>query len=777
MKLSSLYINAFRGATKPVTLHFSQDKKITLIYAENGNGKSSIADALVCLCTDSVGSLDDKSNIDHSFLKSLGTKTNELLIELKTDSQTYKATLSATSNKIIKSPNTDLPKLKALRRAQITSFIESTPSDRYKVLSSFIDVSNIQKAESELKKLIVSLDRDFGQNTKSLSDAKHTLNDIWEKEEKPLNDLKVWIQTEVQKDNSKLNKELQENNTVLQIWNTLQTTVSNIKAEKAKYNVAIINLNLAENSLKEYQLKNPNAEANLLSLLNETKAFLASKTTIDKCPVCEKVSERELLLKSVNDRISKMQELNKLTQAVKTTNELKTGLYNRLHSQIEPFNTQITSFKNASILLIAFDFNNLFNGIIESTDTKDYYKEFINIQPQLIPEIEKLLKHNQSINKSVVLHNSIKSNYDSIVKLTRKCKELEKLLKLAKAALAIIESTRKSFIDNELNSISDDVEVMYQTIHPNEGLGNVKLFLNHNFQSSLNLTANFYTETNITPQSVYSESHLDTLGICIFIALAKRESNKDVILILDDVIMSVDEKHLDRIIDLIHIQAEYFVHVFISTHYRPWRERYRNNRAPNSNIQFVELRGWSRERGITLAKPQLILDEIKFYLAAPENFHRENLSGVTGRFLESLLDFLTYNFQCRLKRKAGNDFNLSELLNCLSKDLLKELKVQKMELLPTGKYSTEKFTEEIFLKTIVDSIKSLKAIRNQVGAHFTFDGALVGDSDIEDFAKATIKFAELLICPVDGNLPDRCKSGSYWETKSGSIRLYPLIEP
>jgi len=259
VKLSSLHINAFRGATKPVTLYFSQGKNITLIYAENGNGKSSIADALVCLCTDSVGSLDDKSNKDLSFLKSLGTKNNELLIELKTDSQTYKATLSTSSNKIIKSPETDLPKLKALRRAQITSFIENSASERYKVLSYFIDVSNIQKAEAELKKLIASLDRDFGQNTKSLSDAKHTLNDIWEKEGKPLDNLKEWIQTEIKKDNSKLNNELKENNKVLQIWSTLQTTVSNIQAEKVKYDVAVINFNLAEGNLKEYLLKNSNA--------------------------------------------------------------------------------------------------------------------------------------------------------------------------------------------------------------------------------------------------------------------------------------------------------------------------------------------------------------------------------------------------------------------------------------------------------------------------------------------------------------------------------------
>jgi hypothetical protein len=100
-----------------------------------------------------------------------------------------------------------------------------------------------------------------------------------------------------------------------------------------------------------------------------------------------------------------------------------------------------------------------------------------------------------------------------------------------------------------------------------------------------------------------------------------------------------------------------------------------------------------------------------------------------------------------------------------------------MELLPDGKYSDIKFTDEIVLKPIIDNIKNLKAVRNQVGAHFTYDGALVSDNDIEDFAKTTIQLAELLICPVDGNLPDRNKSGSFWEAKSGAIRLFPLVEP
>jgi hypothetical protein len=103
----------------------------------------------------------------------LDSSNSDLLIKLTTDTKTYEATLSGTSNKILKTPDKDLPKLKALRRAQVTSFIDDRPSERYKVLSYFIDVSAIQKSESELKKLISSVDNDLERNIKSLSDANY----------------------------------------------------------------------------------------------------------------------------------------------------------------------------------------------------------------------------------------------------------------------------------------------------------------------------------------------------------------------------------------------------------------------------------------------------------------------------------------------------------------------------------------------------------------------------------------------------------------------------
>ncbi len=87
MKLKTLNIDSFRGASKPLILEFDGEKTVTMVFGENGNGKSTITDSLVCLCTDEHGSLDDKSSIDKSFYTSISSKPTDLKIELKTDIQ------------------------------------------------------------------------------------------------------------------------------------------------------------------------------------------------------------------------------------------------------------------------------------------------------------------------------------------------------------------------------------------------------------------------------------------------------------------------------------------------------------------------------------------------------------------------------------------------------------------------------------------------------------------------------------------------------------------
>src|SRR3982750_4063113 len=109
MKLQHLEIKSFRGATHSVKIDFDPKKNTTMIFGENGNGKSTISDALVCLLSDELGSLDDRStDKKSSYLVSTECAMKDVFIKLATDTGDFTASFSS-SGKAVKQPPTGFP--------------------------------------------------------------------------------------------------------------------------------------------------------------------------------------------------------------------------------------------------------------------------------------------------------------------------------------------------------------------------------------------------------------------------------------------------------------------------------------------------------------------------------------------------------------------------------------------------------------------------------------------------------------------------------------------
>lgn len=775
MKLNNLYIKSFRGATQPITIEFNSSKKITMIFGENGNGKSTIADALICLLTDKMGSLDDKSSIDKSFLKSLGTGTGETKISLTTDTGTFSATLSGTTKAFTKTPAIGLPALRFVRRSQIINLMNAQATGRYDTLKDYVDVSGIYASEEELRKTFRDTDQNLTIAENSLLTTYDMLEQTWIKDGKPDGDLMVWAKKQSEVNTSKDQSDYDILSDLLNEWRAIDSKYNEITQANIYLKASMKAKQDAETKLKLLQSSSSKNNSSLLSLLQEAKKYIAAQPTIDKCPVCTNDIKKDTVIASLDIQIKSMDDLDKASKHLVATNKLFDSNNVILNKAIETINPLLIKYRNSiskykEKIPEIVDF---VDGI--KTDASANYDCLIQNLTQLQRLNTRIYKSHTEKNKSIQQHSLIKIQYNTIIVNSENVKKLTALKTAATKALIIVETTRKEYYDNELLSISGEVEQMYQKLHPLEGLGGIKLFLNPKFKSSLEFLANFHTEEGITPQSVYSESHLDTLGTCIFLALAKKYSDGNTMLLLDDVVMSVDENHLDKFIELLHDEANNFSQIIITTHYRPWKDRYKNSRAPSNNVHFLELRNWTKENGIRVFNGKIVLDELRQMLTDEASFHRENIASASGRMLENVLDFITLNFASKVPRKPKNDYQLSELLDGLSKELLRVLKVEHYSLDELGKYTI--LLKQVDLKPTIEILKQLKAVRNQVGAHYNFDGSLVSDKDIEAFGNATLKFAELLICPESGALPNKNKSGSYWETNSGSIKLFPLIDP
>lgn len=188
-------------------------------------------------------------------------------------------------------------------------------------------------------------------------------------------------------------------------------------------------------------------------------------------------------------------------------------------------------------------------------------------------------------------------------------------------------------------------------------------------------------------------------------------------------------------------------------------------------MHFIELRAWSMETGIRTYCAKSMIHELRAALEAVD-FNRRDISNLAGLLMENVLDWLSVRYACRLARKADPLYTLKELADAVSqKELIKVLRVERLKTADPEEW------EETPLRDLVDEIKQLSAVRNQVGCHYNFDGSLVSDGDVEKFGKTSLRLAELVCCPDNGEMPDRDKSGQYWETRSKIVRLHPLRTP
>jgi hypothetical protein len=326
---------------------------------------------------------------------------------------------------------------------------------------------------------------------------------------------------------------------------------------------------------------------------------------------------------------------------------------------------------------------------------------------------------------------------------------------------------RRLFVDEILGRIAQRVGELYEEVHPGEGLNKISLELDPGKRASLDVVSRFPGASACPPGAYLSESHLDTLGICIFLALAELDNSEEVILVLDDVIASVDEPHVDRIIEMLYTISKSFAHCVLTTHYTPWKEKYRWGFLKNGECQFIELGKWSWDDGIISLGTKLRIERLREQLSEPL-FEVSEVCATAGVILEAVLDFLTLQFNCAVPRRRTKP-TLGDLLPPINKKLRQVLRV---EIYDKG----GSIFRTVQLGPILDKLDKLVQLRNVMGAHFNELAFKLQDKDGLNFAQLVLELADAIVDAEHG-WPGSDKSGEYWSNSGKSRRLYPLKQP
>jgi hypothetical protein len=157
---------------------------------------------------------------------------------------------------------------------------------------------------------------------------------------------------------------------------------------------------------------------------------------------------------------------------------------------------------------------------------------------------------------------------------------------------------RKRFVQEMLSRVALDTSVLYERVHPGENVSLRSLELDPKYRASILQTANFHGTEGVAPQGYLSDAHMDTLGLCLWLAVVKQMGAADTVVVLDDVLTSLDDAHLGRLVDMIAEESRHFAQVIITTHYVPWRDHLARQAASGASVQVVELQPWSPQRGV-----------------------------------------------------------------------------------------------------------------------------------------------------------------------------------
>lgn len=641
INLKNIEIKSFRGI-KNFNIDFN--KKSLVLVGENGSGKSSIVNAFEYLFTGKIESLSGKQAINHDkSLVHIGDNAQDLLVEAKFNNLTVKRTIddlkypSELENLINDFKNGSF----LLNRKKLLTFIETTPVKRYESITSLIGFNELDKIEDTLnktqKRFKTKLKNKNEELTKKIefitSELECNQDEIYDKlneklSKNDLDNINEFTNLKKYLEEISLN-DIEKNNQLSKLINLLDLDIITLNDDFEK----LLN-DYTEATL--YELK---STSNLLDILNKSEIYISEEKP-KKCPVCQKDMNIEQVLKYITRNKKDLNENEiTLTNWKNSFNEFIMKLH-KLNTNLQTIRNALSDFKEYDS---NFDLNDLINDLyqlsrfeiplseIDSNSLIKLDNEFNELKNKIQKDYEKL---NDEEN-----FNDLTKIYEIIINLSQ-LKELEEELRIIQNQFEASETTYQLFKEKKqkaLQAIIDEIEQLvndyYNFIHSDEEFNSPEINVPKSTGISLNLKFNDITAD---PRTYSSEGHLDSLGLCIFLAFVK-EFNKYNLVILDDIISTVDLNHKERIAMLILSEFKDYQFI-ITTHSNLWfrqLKNYVNNYKLGPNYIFAEIKSLDPQTGPVLTKNMFSKELIEKYIELGDAFAAGN---AIRRYLENVFE-------------------------------------------------------------------------------------------------------------------------------------------
>jgi len=771
VRIKAIDIHAFRGIP---SLFLELDGKNLLVLGENGSGKSSIVDAIEFFFRGSLSHFEGEATQTLSLRRHVPHKnftTDDVKIEI-----TFNPGGVALSRTFRDEPSP--PKefkeyfqiakrgTFILRRSQILRFIYCKPADRFQAIASILGIESLDEIELTLKRVYDQL---RGNVLSKQKQAEQILNDISQLLGKRItnsNKIISYLNECAQEAGLPTIKSLDEVDT---LFDKMLKTLT--KTEDLSL---IVKLNKMQDDLSETLIDNKfhrefrRFHKKVLSLIqDETKIKDLSKREllrigkqaieaddINRCPLCGQRINRKEILDQIDKRLKTLTALSDEASLIRKTSVLIEDRLKSIINKLKSISTNLKLFpslenrKDDVLNKIKF-LEALLEKVRSAKELKATvpFEEFERNRDELQMLINSLSEICEVLLREMWIPKDWKQKYEVLRLFDQTRGKLNELLKiqeslnierkccnLAKKLYTCFTKTKRAKITKIYKAISQDLNSFYCRLHPDDPHKNVELIIPETKRASTILGIESFGRKREDPRALTSEGHQDSLGLCIFLAFVKKFNQGCDLIVLDDVVTTIDAHHRELICELLLEEFRKYQFV-ITTHDEVWYEQLRSyQRISGMQGKFVNLKivWWDAENGPNIEPYKSRWNKIQERITLSD----KHGAGIEGRlYLEWLLKKICHVTKAPVPFKASSRYTVADLLY------------------PAKKRLEKLIAEDSIKKMILQGFQNLesKTIMGNILSHDNPLTETVSILEVKRFCEAVHKLHNLLCCKECGS--------------------------
>jgi hypothetical protein len=440
------------------------------------------------------------------------------------------------------------------------------------------------------------------------------------------------------------------------------------------------------------------------AVIEEGLKYFREHLDITKCPLCEQTLEEgyQAVFERLTERSRALGELHDLeARRSQNLDALVTALQ-RLLDQLAKEKEQDHGIYPEGVPEVLIKHQEALQGWMEQVKSMKEQKSYEDVT--LPPAVEAV----RTIRSTT--HESLKSDRDALIQpdavalenavvFLQRAKEKEPEIRAAELAKDGSLKLRRAFQDSKeafsraresaiqavFDKIAEKVLSYYHKLHDSSGDADecsecTDLSLTSTARAAtggLQLAIEFLGKvSSCDPRAFLSEGHLDSLGLCLYLATVRIFNNPGSLLVLDDVLTSVDREHRHRVAELLLDDFSDFQAV-VTTHDEYWFDLLESKvraRGEQGKWRFKRIARWTLEKGPESAAYEGTWDWIESNLV--EGSYRE-LGGSLRLVLEDFLKRVADKTELKVKyningRYVAGDFQLAGISKTIRGRLIEE---------------------------------------------------------------------------------------------------------